>query len=1119
MKDKQQLIFKRFHLWIVVLVALVFSLMGIFFFISQKDLALSSHRQNSQEMIRSAMASMRIWLDHNHAMLHTVSQEKDIIDATLYPEKPEVLQRAHTVLLKQHRHLPYIMNMPLVAVLPEKESFKIRLKGKSLQIKDGDVFLDTIGGKATPINLSALDYIKAIKAGKDYYIGKPYLSLAIQKPIFVFSRAVKVRGKLTGILIMGVRLDYFTELFIEPLKIAENGYLTILDQSRKILAHPQKDWIYNDLLPQDAKRSIEKSISGEKEFYGELNGEERYYISEVFHYPHMEPWYFAVSYSKQELFKRSYQTLYVSIGVILLLSGIMIFLYHILSKRFIQKPLRELAEKTSHEYEAQIQAIFQNSFQLTGLLDKEGHLIAVNKTALNLIGVAEETVLGRYFWECPWWSHDPTEQSRLRDAFSRSLAGEFVRYETNHFSVDGERRCIDFTLKPIQDEEGRIIMLLPEGRDITEKRRQENIIREQEAELALLIETSPLAMLIVDNEMNIQKMNGAFTRLFGYDKNEVRNIDDWWHLAYPDPLYRKKLQKLWEKLSRQAVENGSIIQPTEVKAACKDGAVRIIEVMMSSSGKSNFVIFNDLSELKEKEAELSRLADVFLNIQMGIYVYHLENVDDDHSLRMIAANPASEALTGAKVENIVGKTLDENFPGLRDKGIPQLYARVVRDKKHQEIEDLYYDGPYGVAAAFAIRVFPLPSDCVGVTFDDITQIKKNMLELERTKSYLNNVVNSMPSLLVGIDQDGKITEMNWEAEKATGLKNKEVIGRSFSEIFPAYQKYFKEIGDTIQKREIFEKQKIWHSDDESQKCLNLSVYPLITNGISGAVVRLDDVTDQVRLEEMMIQTEKMLSVGGLAAGMAHEINNPLGIITQGIQNSLRRLSPELQQNLAAAAECGVTLEQIRAYLEKRKIINYLHGMNEAVGRASQIVTNMLNFTRTGTTQYQDCDLNKLLYNTLELAGKDYDIKRKYDFKKIAIETNLDDALSLIHCNASQMEQVFLNIVKNAAQAMVDPEGNPKLHQTGYVPKITINTKEDGTNVIVSIEDNGPGMEENVRKRVFEPFFTTKEVGQGTGLGLSVSYFILTENHGGKIEVDSQKGQGTKFIITLPLNHW
>ncbi len=162
------------------------------------------------------------------------------------------------------------------------------------------------------------------------------------------------------------------------------------------------------------------------------------------------------------------------------------------------------------------------------------------------------------------------------------------------------------------------------------------------------------------------------------------------------------------------------------------------------------------------------------------------------------------------------------------------------------------------------------------------------------------------------------------------------------------------------------------------------VYPLIANGVQGAVIRIDDISDRVRFEEMMVQSEKMASVGGLAAGMAHEINNPLGGIMLAAQNISRRLTADLENNIQAARRAGTDIKAIRQYMEEREIVTMLQGIFEMGERASKIVSNMLNFSRRSESKMAPTDIPDLTEKTLELAANDYNLKKQFDFRHIEI---------------------------------------------------------------------------------------------------------------------------------------
>ncbi|MDM8526288.1 ATP-binding protein [Desulfococcaceae bacterium HSG8] len=389
------------------------------------------------------------------------------------------------------------------------------------------------------------------------------------------------------------------------------------------------------------------------------------------------------------------------------------------------------------------------------------------------------------------------------------------------------------------------------------------------------------------------------------------------------------------------------------------------------------------------------------------------------------------------------------------------------------------------------------------------ELQKIHKKLWKSQRYIKNIIDAMPSIVIGMDNKGRITHWNAAAEKAVGIESEEVRNRFVTDVYPEMEDHMEQLRKSLTDLKPYKAEKqIRRKQDET--CFeDIMIYPLVADGVEGAVIRIDDVTSRVRIEEMMIQTEKMMSVGGLAAGMAHEINNPLGAILQGVQNTLRRLSPEISANISTARECGTDLETVCNYLEKRRILKYLNGIREAGNRAARIVTNMLNFSRQSETNMSPSDINNLLDNTIELAANDYDLKKKYDFRYVEIIREYDPELPYIPCISTEIEQVILNLVKNSAQAMAE------IKEKTEPPRITLRTKKEGKYAQIEVQDNGPGMNEKIRTRVFEPFYTTKRVGVGTGLGLSVSYFIITSNHKGTISVESEPGRGAKFIIRLP----
>lgn len=226
----------------------------------------------------------------------------------------------------------------------------------------------------------------------------------------------------------------------------------------------------------------------------------------------------------------------------------------------------------------------------------------------------------------------------------------------------------------------------------------------------------------------------------------------------------------------------------------------------------------------------------------------------------------------------------------------------------------------------------------------------------------------------------------------------------------------------------------------------------------------------------------------------------------------RLTNSKLPANIRVAEAIGIPLAAIEQYMTERGIPKMLSRIRESGNRAADIVTNMLQFARKSSNIISSHNLTEILDQCLDLAGSDYDLKKNFDFRQINIVREYQENLPLLPCDKNRLQQVFLNILRNGAEAMQEHH-----KQTTAPHTFTLRVfAHENDYIHIEIEDNGPGMDERVRKRVFEPFFTTKQVNRGTGLGLSVSYFIITEIHKGRMEVESTPGEGSTFIIELLL---
>jgi PAS domain S-box-containing protein len=352
-------------------------------------------------------------------------------------------------------------------------------------------------------------------------------------------------------------------------------------------------------------------------------------------------------------------------------------------------------------------------------------------------------------------------------------------------------------------------------------------------------------------------------------------------------------------------------------------------------------------------------------------------------------------------------------------------------------------------------------------------------ELKLLKEFNESIIESINVGLLAVDLDGRVTRLNSALEHMLDLRRDAAIGRRVEDLFS------EDFADTLKQvlgkdgwrlQEIRNIYKL-HTATRTNRALvlNIALAPLQdVQGQTGALVVIEDVTTRISLEEQLQQREKLSSIGLLAAGVAHEVNTPL----TGVSSYTQMLLAMLNENDPKHA----LLQKVRTQAE----------------RATNIVNNLLNFSRTGSaTEFGEVDVARVLDDTLQL------LEPQLRRSQIQIVRSYGEDLPRAYANAGKLQQVFTNLLLNARDAI--PDGGQIVLATSAA--------EDGS-IVTEISDTGIGIApENVAK-IYDPFYTTKGVGQGTGLGLAVTYGIVQE-HAGHISVDSKPGDGTTFRITLP----
>ncbi|MDA3809307.1 MAG: PAS domain S-box protein, partial [Spirochaetaceae bacterium] len=528
----------------------------------------------------------------------------------------------------------------------------------------------------------------------------------------------------------------------------------------------------------------------------------------------------------------------------------------------------------------------------------------------------------------------------------------------------------------------------------------------------------------------------------------------------------------------------------------RSGINSILIATIESAVKHN----RDKSEKIKTLEDNEELLNLFLEFCPG-YVFF-----KDHNVKTLKLSKNYEKMLGMPIDQLLGKTMFELFPSDLAKSMDADDRAILEKGIPFEIEEELNDRFY-TTTKFPIIRKNAPPLLAGFSLDITRRVEeeKKLLDL---RNFLSNIIDSMPSMLIAVDIKVCVTQWNIEAQHRTGIKAEDAIGQPLEKVIPRLaideELVLKAISTGIKQID----HKKTYNIENRLIYEDVTIYPLTNKGIKGAVIRVDDITDKVQLDELIVQSEKMLSVGGLAAGMAHEINNPLAGMIQTAEVMSGRLWErlDLPANKDAAEKVGLDLDVLKRFMELRDIPRMFNTLTESAMRIAKIVNNMLSFARIGSGEVLLYKLDNLLDKTLDLALTDS------DFKKITIIKEYGKNLPQIPCEESKIQQVLLNLFRNGSKAM---------EEAGIEnPRFIIRTKYDKSknSALIEIEDNGLGIEEEVRKHIFEPFFTTKPPGSGVGLGLSVSYFIITGIHKGEMFVESKPGRGAMFSILLPVTY-
>jgi PAS domain S-box-containing protein len=796
---------------------------------------------------------------------------------------------------------------------------------------------------------------------------------------------------------------------------------------------------------------------------------------------------------------------------------------------------RDITTRTAVERQLEFERSLFRSFMehapdLIFFKDATGRFIEVNTAMSKELRQPVDKIIGHTDFDFL-----PDEQARqtFADEASVMQTHQPVQKEEKVTRPDGDQWY--FTTKvPRYDETGQVVGTFGTSWNITHRKQAEEQLRQLRTLLSNTIDSMPSILVGVDAAGRVIQWNRQAEAASGLQAHEALGR----HLRNAFPELAKEMGKVERALQERKPQReeriqtqkdnhtryhdvtvfplegnteGAVIRVDDVtdRVIIEDSIRNIVEgvavvgrrffsSMVNQLSKTLGAEFTFISEFSDESRSRMRTLAVSNNGQL--------NANFDYE---VEATPFSAVLSRNQCTHL--PNVREQFPTtelLQTHGIESFIGIPLTDseKKIQGIMVAMYREPIE-DIDFATSIMQVFAGRTAAELERL-QATKELIDL---RNLLGNIINSMPSILIGVDAEGRVMQWNTEAERISGITSSRAHGQSLNQVLSNLSPELNQRMTDLLPKGAKHHERIHCQLNSHERIIDITVYPITTDGSDGAVIRLDDVTDRVRIEERMVQSEKMMSVGGLAAGMAHEINNPLAGILQNMQVIRNRIMLDTKLNCDAAEEAGITMETLRAYMEKRNLVKMLDSTTEAGLRAAKIVDNMLSFSRKDEAHFEPHSLEEIIERSIELASNDYNLKKRFDFRHIEIERDYEP-LEPIPCERSQIQQVLLNLLSNSAQAMAE------CSEEITAPKIRIRIRNEVDMALIEIEDNGPGMDAETRKRAFEPFFTTKEVGHGTGLGLSVSFFIITENHGGTMHLDTAPGRGACFSLRLPYKH-
>ncbi len=792
------------------------------------------------------------------------------------------------------------------------------------------------------------------------------------------------------------------------------------------------------------------------------------------------------------------------------------------------------AEEAVLDSERQFRSVWENSFNGMRLVDENGKIVRVNSAFCKMVEMPRELLEGKpvsisYFSE---------KRAEITERFKLNFSQKTIKdnFQKEMILWNGKLKWLEVTNSFIKVKEDNVF-LLSVFKDITENKLNEQLIlksqnelKESEKKYRQLVETSHEGVIVIDENDKITYVNESMQRMINYKINELIGLS-FYELIYDvdKTLFINKTEKRKQRVSEQY----------ELRMLQKDSSV--ITTTFSSSPiiddlgvyKGSLGIVSDITSKKIIENAMKYERHLFLSLMDSIpdFIYY-----KDMTGKFTRINISLSRYLGLKhPKEAVGKTDYDFF----SKEVADIFAdderKVIQSGQgffNKDEMNKLQDGRLRWLISTKIPLRDLSGNISGVfgISRDITDRKMMEKILWNEKEELNITLQNVGDGVITTNKDRRIILMNKKAEEITCFSHDEALNRDITEILLLYEKtginsylnpirkLLAETGQDNLKGESF---LITKQKNEILVNYNVSAIRDRDNEYAGFVIVFRDITKQKKIESQMMLSQKMESIGQLAAGISHEINTPMQYIGDNIvflKESFEDIYCILDcmskvmksdEDISLFENCIFQLRKMREKVDLEYLRNEIPGAIDqsltGVERVRNIVLAMKDFAHPGRKVKALNNINHGIEVTITIS--------KNEWKYVAdVETKLCPDLPLVFCSLDEINQVILNMIVNSAHSIKSKQekGN---NEKG---KINIETAYDENDIIIHVYDDGEGIKEEIINKIFDPFFTTKEVGKGTGQGLAITHDIIVNKHGGNIAVDSTPGKGAHFIIRIPI---